>query len=45
MQCLVSAGSPSAAKAHFQEYKATLRKDLNAEPLPELQNFYEKLPA
>lgn len=44
MQCLVDSGSPSAAKAHYKEYEALLRKDLNAEPLPELQHFVGQLP-
>lgn len=44
MDCLVRSGAPSAAKAHFQKYKALLREELNADPLPELQSFYEKLP-
>jgi len=43
MKCLVVSGSPSAAVAHFKQYKAILRKDLNAEPLPELQKYYDQL--
>lgn len=43
MKCLVDSGSPSAAIAHFKEYKAILRKDLNSEPLPELQKYYDQL--
>ncbi len=43
MKCLVISGSSSAAIAHFKQYKAILRKDLNAEPLPELQKYYDQL--
>jgi LuxR family transcriptional regulator, maltose regulon positive regulatory protein len=43
MKCLNLLGSPSAALAHFKRYKAMLRKDLNAEPLAELQEYYEQL--
>lgn len=43
MKCLVDSGSPSAAIAHFKGYKALLRKELNAEPLPELQKYYDQL--
>lgn len=45
MDCLVNSGAPSAARAHFREYKAMLREELNANPLPELQSYYDKLPA
>ena len=45
MNCLVLSGAPSAAKAHFHQYKALLREELNADPLPELQVYYDKLPA
>jgi ATP/maltotriose-dependent transcriptional regulator MalT/DNA-binding SARP family transcriptional activator len=43
MKCLNLLGSPSAALAHFKQYKALLRRELNAEPLPELQAYYEQL--
>lgn len=43
MKCLTLIGSTSAAIAHFKRYKDLLRKELNAEPLPELQKYYEKL--
>jgi ATP/maltotriose-dependent transcriptional regulator MalT/DNA-binding SARP family transcriptional activator len=43
MKSLASSGSPSAALAHFKDYKALLRKELNAEPLPELQKYYDQL--
>jgi len=45
MDCLVQSGAASAAKAHFHEYKALLKEELNADPLPELQIYYDKLPA
>lgn len=44
MQCLVESGSTSAAKAHYKGYEALLRKELNAEPLPQLQQFVGQLP-
>jgi two-component SAPR family response regulator len=43
MKSLVFSGSPSAAIAHFKRYKLLLRKELNAEPLEELQNYYDQL--
>lgn len=43
MKCLVDSGSSSAAVAHFKQYKSILHKDLNAEPLPELQKYYDQL--
>ncbi len=43
MKCLALSGSPSAAIAHFRKYKSLLRKDLNAEPLVDLQKYYEEL--
>lgn len=45
MNSLVQSGAPSAARAHFHQYKAMLREELNADPLPELQSYYDKLPA
>lgn len=43
MQCHANAGSPSAAKAYFQEYREMLHDELNAEPIPALQDFVDKL--
>jgi len=43
MKCLTLSGAPSAAIAHFKRYKSLLRKELNSEPLPELQAYYETL--
>lgn len=43
MKCLALSGSPSAAIAHFRKYKSLLRKDLNAEPLADLQKYYDQL--
>ncbi|MCW5876595.1 MAG: hypothetical protein KIS85_06900 [Anaerolineales bacterium] len=43
MRCLALSGSPSAAIAHFKKYRALLRQELNAEPLPELQAYYQEL--
>jgi len=43
MKCLTLSGAPSAAIAHYNRYKALLRKELNSEPLPELQEYYETL--
>jgi DNA-binding SARP family transcriptional activator len=43
MKCLTLLGAPSAAIAHFKRYKSLLRKELNSEPLPELQKYYETL--
>lgn len=43
MKCLALSGAPSAAIAHFKRYKSLLRKELNSEPLPELQEYYETL--
>jgi LuxR family maltose regulon positive regulatory protein len=43
MKCLALSGAPSAAIMHFKDYRAMLRKDLNAEPLPELQAYYNQL--
>ncbi|MGH2581380.1 MAG: BTAD domain-containing putative transcriptional regulator, partial [Anaerolineales bacterium] len=43
MKCLTLMGSPSAALAHYKRYKALLRKELNVEPLPELQEYFEQL--
>ncbi|MDA1330002.1 MAG: BTAD domain-containing putative transcriptional regulator [Chloroflexi bacterium] len=43
MSCLVQSGAPSAAKVHFQAYKEMLRKELNAEPLAELQDYFDAL--
>jgi LuxR family maltose regulon positive regulatory protein len=43
MKCLTLSGAPSAAIAHFKRYKSLLRKELNSEPLPELQEYYETL--
>jgi len=43
MKCLALSGAPSAAIAHFRDYSAMLRKELNAEPLPELQAYYDQL--
>ncbi|MEX2143460.1 MAG: BTAD domain-containing putative transcriptional regulator [Anaerolineales bacterium] len=43
MQCLALSGAASAAIAHFNDYRTMLRKELNAEPLPELKAYYEQL--
>jgi ATP/maltotriose-dependent transcriptional regulator MalT len=43
MQCHADAGSPSAARAHFQEYRQMLHDELNAEPIPALQAFIDQL--
>jgi ATP/maltotriose-dependent transcriptional regulator MalT/two-component SAPR family response regulator len=43
MKCLTLSGAPSSAIAHFKRYKSLLRKELNSEPLPELQEYYETL--
>lgn len=43
MKTLVESGAPSAAIAHFKDYRSLLRKELNAEPLEELQEYYEQL--
>jgi ATP/maltotriose-dependent transcriptional regulator MalT/DNA-binding SARP family transcriptional activator len=43
MKVLALSGSPSSAMAHFKRYKAMLHKELNAEPLADLQRYYEKL--
>jgi DNA-binding SARP family transcriptional activator len=43
MDCLVQSGATSAAKAHFQDYVALLHRELNAQPLPELKAFYDRL--
>lgn len=43
MKCLTLSGAPTAAIAHFKRYRSLLRKELNSEPLPELQEYYETL--
>jgi ATP/maltotriose-dependent transcriptional regulator MalT/DNA-binding SARP family transcriptional activator len=43
MKCLALSGASSAAIAHFKRYKSILRKELNSEPLPELQEYYNTL--
>jgi ATP/maltotriose-dependent transcriptional regulator MalT/DNA-binding SARP family transcriptional activator len=43
MQCHAAAGSPSAARAHFQDYRQMLHDELNAEPIPALQAFIDQL--
>jgi two-component SAPR family response regulator len=43
MKCLALSGATSAAIAHFKRYKSILRKELNSEPLPELQEYYNTL--
>lgn len=43
MKSLVLSGAPSAAIAHFKDYRSLLRKELNAEPLQELQEYYDQL--
>lgn len=43
MKCLVEIGSTSAAIAHYKRYKSLLRKELNAEPMPELQKYFNQL--
>ncbi|MEX1248064.1 MAG: BTAD domain-containing putative transcriptional regulator [Anaerolineales bacterium] len=43
MKCLALSGAPSAAIAHFKQYRALLRKELNAEPLRELREYYNQL--
>ena len=43
MRCLALSGATSAAIAHFKDYRAMLRRELNAEPLPELQAYHDQL--
>lgn len=43
MKCQVEIGSKSAAIAHYKRYKALLRKELNAEPMPELEGYFNQL--
>ncbi|MEX2161770.1 MAG: BTAD domain-containing putative transcriptional regulator [Anaerolineales bacterium] len=43
MKCLVLSGAPSAAIAHFKDYRTMLRRDLNAEPMQELRKYYDQL--
>jgi two-component SAPR family response regulator len=43
MKSLALSGAPSAAIAHFKHYRSLLRKELNAEPLQELQEYYDQL--
>jgi LuxR family maltose regulon positive regulatory protein len=43
MKNLVESGAPSSAMAHFKGYRELLRKELNAEPLFELQAYYDQL--
>lgn len=45
MKSLSLAGARSSAIAHFNGYKALLRRDLNAEPSPELEEYYRELAA
>jgi two-component SAPR family response regulator len=43
MNCLVESGSSAAANAHYQDYKKTLRKELDTEPSEAIQTFVEEL--
>ena len=43
MKCLALSGAPSAAIAHFKRYRSLLHKELNSEPLSELQAYFEEL--
>ncbi|MBN1451305.1 MAG: tetratricopeptide repeat protein [Anaerolineales bacterium] len=43
MECLVQSGSPSAAKAHYQDYSKLLKKELDIEPTDELREYYEQI--
>jgi DNA-binding SARP family transcriptional activator len=43
MDCLVKMKSPTAAKAHYRQYKRILKDELGIEPLEELQRFYDAL--
>jgi DNA-binding SARP family transcriptional activator len=43
MKCIALSGAPSVAIAHFNEYRALLRRELNAEPLQELRDYYDQL--
>jgi DNA-binding SARP family transcriptional activator len=43
MKCLVELGSTSAAIAHYKRYKTLLRKELNAEPIPELEKYFDQI--
>jgi DNA-binding SARP family transcriptional activator len=43
MKCQVEIGSKSAAIAHYKRYKALLRKELNAEPMPELETYFNQI--
>ena len=43
MKCLVASGSPSAAKAHYQDYRKLLKKELDIEPTDELRSLYQQI--
>lgn len=43
MKCLVRAGSPTAAKAHYQAHKEFIKRELQADPSPELRAYYDQL--
>jgi len=43
MRSMVESGTASAAIAHYKEYKQLLRKELNAEPIDALQDYYTQL--
>jgi LuxR family transcriptional regulator, maltose regulon positive regulatory protein len=43
MKCLANSGSPTRSKAHFQTYRDFLHRELDTEPSPELQDFYNQL--
>lgn len=43
MKSMVDSGAASAAIAHFKEYKQLLRKELNADPIDALQDYYTQL--
>lgn len=43
MKSMADSGAASAAIAHYKEYKQLLRKELNAEPIEALQDYYTQL--
>lgn len=44
IRCLAAAGMPSAARSHYLYYKENLWNELQLQPEPALQEFYENLP-
>ncbi|MCW5888469.1 MAG: hypothetical protein KIT07_10140, partial [Anaerolineales bacterium] len=43
MKSMVASGATSTALAHYKDYKALLRHELNAEPIEALQEYYQQL--